>query len=56
MVFVTSKKGWNWTPFIKEANTGKGIKTPNWIRGYMTYVLPLIILFVFIIGLISYFK
>ena len=56
VLFVTSKKGWNWTPFIEEANTGKGIKTPNWIRGYMTYVLPLIILFVFIIGLISYFK
>ena len=56
VVFVTSKKGWNWTPFVEEANTGKGIKTPNWIRGYMTYVLPLIILFVFIIGLISYFK
>ena len=56
VLFVTNKKGWNWTPFVKEANTGKGIKTPNWIRGYMTYILPLIILAVFIIGLISYFK
>ena len=56
VLFVTSKKGWNWTPFVKEANQGRGIKTPNWIRGYMTYILPIIILAVFIIGLISYFK
>ena len=56
VLFVTNKKGWGWKNFVDEANIGKGIKTPNWIRGYMTYVLPLIILFVFIIGLVSYFK
>ena len=56
VLFVTSKKGWNWTPFLKEANTGKGLKVPAWIRGYMTYVLPILFFLVFIIGLISYFK
>ena len=56
VLFVTNKKGWGWKNFLEEANTGKGIKTPNWLRGYMTYVLPIIILAVFIIGLISYFK
>ena len=56
VLFVTNRKGWGWKNFLEEANTGKGIKTPNWLRGYMTYVLPIIILAVFIIGLISYFK
>ena len=56
VLFVTNKKGWGWKNFLEEANTGKGVKTPNWLRGYMTYVLPIIILAVFIIGLISYFK
>ena len=55
VLFTTSKKGWNWTPFLEEANSGKGLKVPAWIRGYMTYVLPIIILALFIIGIVTYF-
>ena len=55
VLFTTSKRGWNWTPFLEEANSGKGLKVPGWIRGYMTYILPIIILVLFIIGIVTYF-
>ena len=34
----------------------KSLKIKNWMRGYITYVLPVIMLVIFVIGLISYFK
>ena len=40
---------------MAEANEGKGIKVKKWMRGYMTFVLPLMILSVFVIGLINFF-
>lgn len=54
ILFCTSKKGWGFDNFINEANTGKGIKVSRALRPYFTYVLPLIIVFVFIMGIISY--
>ena len=47
VLFCTyNKKGWGWSNFMNEANAGKGLAFPNWIRVYVKYVLPLIILFV----------
>ena len=40
---------------MAEANEGRGLKVKNWMRGYFTYVLPVIILAILIIGLITYF-
>lgn len=54
VLFCVSKKGWGFDNFIKEANTGKGLKMPKWLRPYLTYVLPVIILVVFVIGIISF--
>ena len=51
LLFCTSRKGWGWNNFIQEANTGKGFKVPNLLRFYMSYILPLIILCIFFIGL-----
>ena len=56
ILFATSKRGWGWKNFMEEANAGKGLKIKNWMRGYITYVLPVIMLVIFVIGLISYFK
>ena len=56
ILFATSKQGWGWKNFMEEANAGKGLKIKNWMRGYITYVLPVIMLVIFVIGLISYFK
>ena len=55
LAFCVYKFGWGWDNFIKEANAGKGIKFPKWIRGYVTFILPIVIIFIFIQGYISIF-
>ena len=50
VLFCVKKNGWGFDNFQKEANTGKGKKIPNWIRYYMTYVLPVIIVAVYLKG------
>ncbi len=54
ILFCTNKKGWGFDNFLAEANTGKGPKVARWLRPYLTYVLPLVIVFVFIIGIITF--
>lgn len=54
ILFCTSKKGWGFDNFLREANTGKGAKVARWLKPYFTYVLPLIIIFVFIMGIITF--
>lgn len=50
LFFCCSKRGWGWKQFIGEADTGKGLKFPKWARTYVTYVLPLIVITVFVMG------
>jgi NSS family neurotransmitter:Na+ symporter len=52
VLFCTRKNGWGWDNFIAEANTGRGIKIRQGMRFYMTWILPLIILLILILGLI----
>ncbi len=52
VLFCTSRYGWGWDNYFKEVNTGKGLKIPKWMRGYMSYVLPLIIIAVLIMSII----
>ncbi len=54
--FCTRKMGWGWNHFIDEANSGKGTKFPEKARYYVSYLLPIIILFIFIAGLINTFS
>ena len=54
VLFVVSKKGWGFDNFLTEANTGKGLKIGKWIRPYMTYVLPFIIIALFVIGIANF--
>ncbi len=56
IIFGVSKYGFGWDKFVKEANTGKGLKVAGWMRVYYTYILPVIILGIFMVGLINYFK
>ena len=59
LVFVlacTRKHGWGWDNFLAEANTGKGRKVPGWLRGYMTWVLPVIVIALFVIGIWQFFQ
>ena len=50
LLFCTSKKGWGWKNFTAEADAGVGIKFPKWARFYVTYILPVIVLFIFVMG------
>lgn len=50
LLFCTAKLGWGYENFLKEANTGEGIKFPRGAAVYVKYILPLIILFIFVMG------
>lgn len=51
LLFCVSKWGWNYDAFQKEANTGRGIKIGYLTRDYCRWVLPVLILVIFIQGL-----
>ncbi len=55
LFFCVTRYGWGWDNFMLEVNTGKGLKFPRWIRKYVTYVLPVIVLFLFAQGYITKF-
>lgn len=55
LLFCVTKYGWGWENFKKEANSGKGAKMQDWMRLYFTYVLPLIVLFIFMFGIYDKF-
>lgn len=55
VLFCTNKHGWGWKNFTEEANEGTGLKIKNWTRGYMTYVLPVIVAVILVYGLVTKF-
>ena len=55
LLFCVTKYGWGWENFKREANTGKGVKMQEWIRVYLVYILPLIVLFIFGFGIYDKF-
>ena len=50
LLFCTRKKAWGFDNFLAEADQGQGLKFPKWLRGYLTYVLPILIIIVLIGG------
>lgn len=50
VLFCTTRYGWGWNKYFEEVNTGKGIKLPKWLKPYLKYVLPIIIIAVLIIS------
>ncbi len=56
VLFCTMKNGWGWDNFIAEANTGHGLIFRKGLRAYCTYILPLIILAIFVVGILPFFK
>ncbi len=52
VLFCTTRYGWGADNFFKEVNTGKGPKFPKFFIPYMKYVLPIIIIAVFIMSVI----
>ena len=56
VLFCVRKNGWGFENFLKEANKGEGIKFPHWIRLYMQYILPLIVVIIYLKGYYDMFS
>lgn len=58
VLFCVRKNGWGWSAFLSEVNTGTGKKFPGSaaLQFYMTYILPLIIIIVYLKGYYDTFK
>ena len=55
VIFCCNKRyGWGWDKFIAEANAGKGLKVKAWMKPIFCYVVPVLIVFIYIIGLINF--
>lgn len=55
LMFCVTGKGWGFDNYLQEANTGKGMKMPKAFRFYLQVILPAMILFIFIKGIIDKF-
>lgn len=51
LLFCVTKWGWGFDNYLKETNTGKGLKMPRFLRGYVTFVVPVVILLILLLGL-----
>ncbi|MDD5923086.1 MAG: sodium-dependent transporter [Eubacteriales bacterium] len=56
ILFCTWEFGWGFRNYLKEANTGEGLKVPAKLRWYFQYVLPVIAGFLIIYGIITFFR
>lgn len=53
LLFCVTKWGWGFDKYIEEVNTGSGIKMSKKIKPYFQFVLPVLILIIFISGLVK---
>lgn len=51
-LFCSTKFGWGFDGYLNECNQGEGIKFPRFFKPYIKYVLPVLVLIVFISGFI----
>lgn len=55
VLFITLKHGWGFDNYLKETNTGRGLKLPYAFKNYYRFVLPIVILALFIQGYVGVF-
>ena len=55
LLFCVTRYGWGFDNYLEEANTGNGLKIPRVLKGYFKYVLPVMILAIFVHGIIDKF-
>lgn len=51
VIFCCYKVGWGWKNFMEEVNTGHGLKFPSWAYHYCKWIVPLLILFLFVLSI-----
>ena len=54
IIFCVTRYGWGWDNFVAEANEGTGLKVQKWMKPYVTYVLPVMVAIIFVVGILSY--
>lgn len=52
LLFCVTKWGWGFEKYLDEANTGKGLNISKKLKPYFQFILPLLILFILIQGLV----
>ena len=50
LLFCVTRYGWGFDHYLKEANTGEGIKMPGGVRFYVTFILPVLLFFLTVKG------
>lgn len=50
-LFCCNSFGWGWDNFVAEANEGKGWKVQAWMKPFFQFVVPVLILIIYVIGL-----
>lgn len=56
LLFCVTKFGWGFENFQSEVNTGKGLKVKSSMRFYLTFILPVIVVFITLYGLYTKFS
>lgn len=56
VMFCVSRYGWGWENFLKEVNTGSGLKFPRGVRPYMLFVIPAVIVIIYLKGYYDMFS
>ncbi len=54
MAFYTVVTGWGWDGFVSEVNSGKGLKIQRWMKPIFKYLVPILILCLYIYGLVTF--
>ena len=53
-VFCCWNFGWGWDKFVLEANTGKGMKVQAWMKPIFKFVVPIIVIALYVYGLVTF--
>ena len=56
LLFCTRRSGWGFDAYLEEANTGKGLKMARALRFYLTWILPVMVAVLLVMGLWSKLK
>ncbi len=53
-LFCCNQFGWGWDNFLAEANAGRGLKVQPWMKPVFRFLVPAVIIFLYIYGLITF--
>ena len=52
LLFCVTRWGWGFDKYLAECNHGSGMKLPRWLKPYLQFVLPILILIIMVQGLL----